>query len=111
MTADGSRPRVEILYVEGCPNHDRAYALVERVAAELRIEPEIELIEVRDADAALQLRFPGSPTVRVNGRDVEPGGNERRDFVFSCRVYPGGRGFAGQPDEAWIRAALEQPQE
>ncbi|MGH3031190.1 MAG: DF family (seleno)protein [Gaiellaceae bacterium] len=111
MTAEGSRPRVEILYVEGCPNHDRTQALVERVAAELRIEPEIELIEVRDADAALQLRFPGSPTVRVNGRDVEPGGNERRDFVFACRVYRRERGFAGHPDEAWIRAALERPQE
>ncbi|MGH3092307.1 MAG: DF family (seleno)protein [Gaiellaceae bacterium] len=111
MTAEGFRPRVEILYVQGCPNHDRTHALVERVAAELRIEPEIELIEVRDADAALQLRFPGSPTVRVNGRDVEPGGTEGRDFVLSCRVYPREGGFAGQPDEARIRAALEGPQE
>jgi hypothetical protein len=109
LTAEGSPPRVEIFYVEGCPNHDRTHALVERVAAELGIEPEVELIEVPDADAALELRFPGSPTVRVNGRDVEPGGSERRDFVASCRVYPGEGGLAGQPDEAWIRAALEEP--
>ena len=111
MAAEGSRPRVEILYVEGCPNHDRTHALVERVAAELGIEPEVELIEVRDANAALGLRFPGSPTVRVNGRDVEPGEGDRRDFVLSCRVYPREGGFGGQPDEAWIRAALEEPQE
>jgi hypothetical protein len=109
LTAEGSPPRVEIFYVEGCPNHHRTHALVERVAAELRIEPEVELIEVRDADAAVELRFPGSPTVRVNGRDVEPGGSEWRDFVVSCRVYPGEGGFAGQPDEARIRAALEEP--
>ncbi|MGH3007425.1 MAG: DF family (seleno)protein [Gaiellaceae bacterium] len=112
MTAeDTRRPRVEILYFEGCPNHDRTRALVERVAAELGVEPEVELIEVRDTSAAQQLCFLGSPTVRVNGRDVEPGGNERRDFAFSCRVYRRERGFAGQPDEAWIRAALGRPRE
>jgi hypothetical protein len=111
MTAEGSRPRVEILYVEGCPNHDGTHALVERIAAELGIAPQVELIEGRDDAAAVQLRFPGSPTVRVNGRDVEPGGSERRDFVLSCRVYPREGGFAGRPDEAWIRAALDEPQE
>ena len=109
--ADGHRPQVEILYVEDCPNHDRTHAVVERVAAELGVEPDVELIEVRDADAAVRLRFPGSPTVRVNGRDVEPGASERRDFVLSCRVYPREEGFAGQPDDAWIRAALEKPHE
>ena len=38
------RPRVEILYFDGCPNHEAAHARVERVAAELSIEPEIELV-------------------------------------------------------------------
>ncbi|MBA3566112.1 MAG: DUF2703 domain-containing protein, partial [Actinobacteria bacterium] len=56
------RPRVEILYFDGCPNHEAARALVERVAAELQVEPEIDLVEVPDADAAAQLRFLGSPT-------------------------------------------------
>lgn len=110
MTAEHARrPRVEILYIRGCPSRDPTLALVERVAADLRVEPELELIEVRDDDAAVELRFPGSPTVRVNGRDVEPGGSERRAFVFSCRVYPRERGVSGRPDEAWIRAALERP--
>jgi hypothetical protein len=100
------RPRVEIYFFAGCPNHEPARALVERVAAELRVQPRLELVEVPDADAAAELRFLGSPTVRVEGRDVEPGAEERHDFVFSCRVYRGARGLAGQPDEAWIRDAL-----
>lgn len=101
-----SQLRVEVLYVEGCPSHDPARALVERVAAQLRLTSRIELIEVADADAAVQLRFLGSPTVRVDGRDVEPGAEERHDFAFSCRVYRTERGLAGQPDTAWIRDAL-----
>lgn len=99
-------PRVEILYFDGCPNHEPARALVERVAAELRVEPTIQLVDVVDPDAAAELCFLGSPTIRVDGRDVEPGADERHEFVLSCRVYRTERGLAGQPDEAWIRAAL-----
>jgi hypothetical protein len=106
LTGRGKRPRVEILYFEGCPNHEDARVLVERVAAELRVQPNIELVEVADPEAAGRLRFLGSPTVRVNGSDVEPGAQERGDFVFSCRIYRTERGFSGQPDEAWVRAAL-----
>ena len=102
------RPRVEMLYFEGCPNHEAARALVERIAAELRVEPEIHALEVPDTDAAAKLRFLGSPTVRVDGRDVEPGADERHEFVLSCRVYRRERGFSGQPQEAWIRGALAE---
>lgn len=101
-----TRPRVEILYFEGCPNHLSARVLVERVAAALGVEPELELVEVVDADAAERLRFLGSPTVRVEGVDVEPGAAGRADFVLSCRVYRGADGLSGQPDEGWVRDAL-----
>ena len=100
------RPRVEILYFEGCPNHEPARALVERLAGELRVEPEIELVEVADPEAAATLRFLGSPSVRVNGVDVEPGAEERRDFAFSCRIYRSDGGASEQPAESWIREAL-----
>jgi hypothetical protein len=100
-----TRPRVEILYFEDCPNHEAARALVERVAAELRLDPVVRLVEVPDTDAACELRFLGSPTIRVEGHDVEPGAEERTDYVFACRVYHGA-GFSGQPDERWLRQAL-----
>jgi hypothetical protein len=102
------RPRVEILYFEGCPNHEPARALVERLARQLRIEPEIRLVEVADPDTAAELRFLGSPTVRVDGVDVEPGAQDRRDFAFSCRIYRSASGAAEQPDERWVREALAE---
>lgn len=101
-----SRPRVEILYFEGCPNYEPTRALVERLAREVRVEPEIELVEVADSDAAVALRFLGSPTVRIDGVEVEPGAEERRDFALSCRIYRGEDGASEQPEESWLREAL-----
>ena len=101
-----SRPRVEILHFEGCPNYEPVRALVERLARKLRVEPEIELVEVADPEAAVALRFLGSPTVRVNGVDVEPGAADRRDFVFACRLYRSAGGASEQTEEDWIRDAL-----
>jgi hypothetical protein len=102
------QPRVGILYFEGCPNYESARALVERVAAELRVEPWVELVLVPDAEAATKLRFLGSPTIRVEGRDVEPGAEGRRDFVLSCRVYRSERGLLREPDESWVGEALRE---
>lgn len=101
-----TRPHVEILYFKGCPHYQAAQLMVRRAAAALRLEATIDLVEVTDAEAAAELRFLGSPTVRVSGRDVEPGADDRRDFVLSCRVYRTSAGVAGQPDEAWVRDAL-----
>jgi hypothetical protein len=101
-----SQPRVEILYFEGCPNHEPARALVEQLASELRVEPEIELVQVADPEAAVRLRFLGSPTVRVNGVDVKPRAEERRDFALSCRIYRSDGAASEQPAESWVREAL-----
>lgn len=103
-----THPQVEILYFDGCPNREDACALVERVARELGVEPQVELIKVPDAQAAVAARFLGSPTVRVNGRDVEPGADERSDVAFSCRVYRSEGGLSGQPSAEWIRHALAE---
>jgi hypothetical protein len=100
------KPLVEVLYFDGCPNHQPAVALVERLSRELAIEPELRLVNVRDQAAAERLRFLGSPTVRVGGKDVDPHSEERSDYGLSCRVFATEAGFAGQPDERWVRDAL-----
>ena len=99
-------PRVEILYFEGCPNHAATRDGVERIASDLGIAIELLPVNVETADAAVRLRFLGSPTVRVNGHDIEPGSDERKDFARACRVYRTDAGLRGQPDEAWVREAL-----
>jgi hypothetical protein len=100
------RPLVEILYFDGCPNHEPALALVERVDRELDSDAELRLVNVPDQEAAARLRFLGSPTIRVNGIDIDPNTAQRRDYALSCRVFRTEHGPAGQPDEHWIRDAL-----
>ena len=97
---------VEILYFAGCPNHAGARDLVQRVSCDLGVSPEVREIEVLNAELAERLRFLGSPTIRVDGRDVEPGADSRTQFSLACRVYTTPAGVAGHPDEGWLRDAL-----
>jgi hypothetical protein len=100
------RPLVEILYFDGCPNHEPAVALVEEIDRELGTDAELRLVNVVDQEAATRLRFLGSPTIRVDGVDVDPLSAQRRDYALSCRIFTTDHGPAGQPEELWIRAAL-----
>jgi hypothetical protein len=109
LTGINMKPVVEILSFQGCPHRDGAVELVERISRELEIEPELRLIEVPDLETAESERFLGSPTIRVNGRDVEPGAEDRIEFVLACRVYPTAHGRSGLPESDWLRAALLHP--
>lgn len=97
---------VEILSFDGCPNQGAARDLVNRVTDEVGLPADVRLVNVPDADSAIRQRFLGSPTIRVDGRDVEPGADARDRFVLACRVYRTDRGLAGAPDEDWLRRAL-----
>lgn len=99
-------PLVEVLYSDGCPNHHSAQALVERVSAEVGVGVALRLVNVGDPDTAVRERFLGSPSIRVDGRDIEPGAETRTDYALACRVYHTETGTSGQPDERWLRDAL-----
>jgi hypothetical protein len=104
----GRRPVIEVLYVQDCPHYPATLALVERVRAELGIDADLHTSVIVDQAAADQARFPGSPTVQVDGRDVEPGSEPATEYLVGCRLYRLEHRFAGQPEERWIREALLQ---
>jgi hypothetical protein len=104
----GSKPVIEILTFSGCPNRERALALVSEILAEAGAEADVRLVDVPDPETAKRTRFLGSPTIRVNGRDIEPGADERREFVLSCRVFRTDGGLTGEPDPRWLHDALLQ---
>lgn len=97
---------VEVLYFDGCPNHEATRARVERIVDELGVSADVRVVRVEGSEDAERKRFLGSPTVRVDGSDVEPGAEDRTDYVLACRVYRTSAGYSGEPDERWVRAAL-----
>lgn len=95
-----------MLYFDGCPNHEALLPRLRELLASQSISPEIELRVITDDQAAKRERFLGSPTIRVNGRDVEPDAEMRTDFGMKCRLYRSAGGVSGQPPQEWLRAAV-----
>jgi hypothetical protein len=78
--------KVELLWWEGCPSHPEALEDLERVLREESIGAEVELVEVETDEQAHRERFPGSPTIRLDGEDaIAP--PEGEPFSLTCRVY------------------------
>ena len=104
------RPLVEVLAFPGCPNRAGAIALVEGVCAELGSNAEIQILDITDQQTADQARSLGSPTIRVDGRDVEPGAQECVEYLHTCRLYQGKHSLRGLPEEIWLCQALQDAQ-
>ncbi|HYM56423.1 MAG TPA: hypothetical protein VES79_00525 [Solirubrobacteraceae bacterium] len=96
---------IELLYFDGCPSHERLLPTLQRLADQAGAE--LRLRRVETPEAAQADRFLGSPTVRVDGADVEPQAGQRTDFGLKCRIYRSGQRQSPLPPEQWIRAALE----
>jgi hypothetical protein len=82
--------KVEVFYFEGCPNHKPAVERVKAVLKQQGIAVELTEIEVPDLEAARAVGFIGSPTIRVNGLDIDPGSGIVTETGFACRYYEGG---------------------
>lgn len=76
---------VELLWWDGCPSHPEALAALERVLREEGVEAQVVKVEVLDDEQARRERFPGSPTIRIDGRDVVAA--EGDPYSLTCRVY------------------------
>lgn len=96
---------IEILYFDGCPNHEQLVARLPGLLEREGITANIELRKVDEQTAAAE-RFLGSPTVRVNGRDIEPDAAERTDYGLKCRIYRTGSALTGMPSDELILDAI-----
>jgi hypothetical protein len=99
--------RVEVLYVTECPSHPAAVKLVKEVLAAEGVAADVHEVLVRDEGMADELRFCGSPTIRINGRDVAGGSEKVERFALSCRLYPGSKEVGLPLAEVVHRAVLE----
>jgi hypothetical protein len=99
--------RIELLYFDGCPSCERFLPRLRELVSDAGLADDVELRRVESPEAAVAERFLGSPTVRVDGVDVEPGAEERSDFGLKCRLYGTTEGLRGTPPEEWVVQALD----
>ena len=82
-----NEPQIAFLYWEGCPSHPDARRLLDEVMTEKGLDLTVEEVEVLTDEDAERLKFPGSPTIRVNGVDVDPEGSALMGTALTCRLY------------------------
>lgn len=100
--------QIELLWFDDCPNSSRARKLLLELMAERAIEAEIEDVDVSDLAIGERVKFPGSPTIRIDGIDVDPDYVDNGDYTPRCRLYATSEGLRGLPERAWVAAALDR---
>lgn len=100
--------KIEVLYFEGCPNHVPAMEMVREILESLGREDEIDEVEVRTQAEAEAIGFVGSPSIRINGNDIEPWARTTKAFGLSCRTYLNLSSHAGVPSRDLLRRALRE---
>ena len=98
--------KIELLYFDDCPNFEQLLPKLQKLVDEHAPGNRVELKRVASPTAARQENFLGSPTVRVDGKDVEPAASTRSDFGLKCRLYRGAGQQFDMPAEEWIIEAL-----
>ncbi|MFN2615665.1 MAG: thioredoxin family protein [Thermoleophilaceae bacterium] len=99
--------RAELLWWEGCPSYPEALSQLRSILAEEGADAQVELREVESDGQAERERFPGSPTIRIDGEDVAPVDGE--PLTLTCRVYRLRDGRPSPlPDPADVRAKVRK---
>ncbi len=100
--------KIQFLYYEDCPSHEAGLQRLQQVMAELGITDPIEIIKVESEEEAARWGFIRSPTILLNGQDIDPP-PAGTPAALTCRTYrwPDGR-FSPLPSPEQIRLALLQ---
>lgn len=102
MSRNKSELTIDLLYFDGCPSYRQTWNDILDVLVEEKTDATVRLMAVEDMERAGELQFAGSPTIKVNGRDLE---GYEGDGVMACRVYKENEG-KGWPSKRLIREAI-----
>ncbi len=99
---------IEILYVADCPHYEPATLEISKALRQEQLSAEVKHIEIRGQDMAEALSFLGSPTIRINGIDIEASARNANGFGMCCRCYRTSEGKKTGPSAALIHAAIRE---
>jgi len=98
---------VEILYTDNCPFWKETLKLITEVIDDLKTEAMVKKVKISGEDEAKRLRLPGSPTVRINGVDIDPAVKETVGYI-GCRIYMYKGEIYEFPPKEMIESACER---
>ena len=103
--------KIEVLYFDECPNYSPAVDRIRDVLKKEGLSAEITEVRVCDESSARAIGFLGSPSIRINGVDVEAAARSSKDFGMMCRTYLERGKRVELPSRESIRAALREAME
>ena len=98
--------KIEFLYFDGCPNHETALTGLKEVLSEAGQKDNIEIINIKNPEDVTIHRFLGSPSIRINDKDLEIDEDESTEYSMRCRRYKNGELMEGFPSMELIKANL-----
>ena len=98
---------IRVMTFEGCPNCQAALDLVKETVRQLDVPIRIEAVTVNNAEQARRTGFLGSPTIHVDGHDIEPG-RRHEAGSFTCRLYRTSTGMTGLPPRSLLESAIRE---
>jgi len=96
--------KVELYYFDGCPTYKKTAKNLTEALEELNLNERIDMVEVLNQDDAEKKKFLGSPTIKINGTDLE---NKQGTYVFGCRIYSIQGTISGTPTKKYISEKLK----
>jgi hypothetical protein len=102
------KPQIELLYFDGCPTHEVVRQIVSDIFRAAGVGAGVREINVTTDAQARLLKFIGSPTVRIDGRDVDPSADGAQEYGLKCRIYNTAGKLSGCPSREMIFAGLRE---
>ncbi len=105
MKSRDSQTKIELLYFNNCPSWKIMLHDLRKVLGKLEINTDISLIEVETHNQAIKHKFIGSPSIRINNKDIFP--TKHNNYGLGCRMYQIPNGLKGLPTEEMVRMQVK----
>lgn len=102
-----STVKIELFYFEGCPSLEPALNILNQILEEEEVETQITRINVDSEELVKKHRFLGSPSIQINGQDIEIASRSSNDFGQKCRIYDNNGVLSGVPPKSMIKRAIQ----
>lgn len=100
--------QIELFYFDGCPNHEAAFTVIAEALDALGLQSSITRVRVVDDRDAIAKRFLGSPSIRIDGHDLEVSDEANAGYSMRCRRYRDGDRIVGYPPKELVLSALRK---